>query len=562
MAQVTAPYGVNMASGRQAARRERAGAAAVGLLLLTLATLGCSTSSDDEASPAIEEPASTTATAPPVEETQPQLETEPNAPEPSPTTSTVAPTTTTPPTTTAPPTTTTTTTTTTPPSPTPPEARFKTIDSHPNLVKQRLVPWGEGFLHIGFPRISDESCESVPPKYRFSTDGAEWTEFVDLGLPSVHSMPPLISGLEYPWFDHLSCWIETHRPSFHVSSDGNQLVVASQWPRYLDTWPANIDEHFERLNRILEVPPTVHVSRTTDLQDWDTVSLLNPRPEGLHDSLLTAPSLVGLSWLENGWMVAIETVTFMEFYPLLPDEIREPSIEVMYWYDDNSLGDLEQGITIEWWTEETADPNIQFFTWEELGTTEQLYWDYGFVANKPYHPNDRYSGSIWIATWGENPTRIDLPYISGGERCCRTIKTDAGYIGLSDPEVAGYNPSWWGSGELVFSADGRNWSRIASPSPRDHWGSSISAVDGGVIFSSIEPADDEEDPLAGTTRHWIGAPDGSNWQPIELPEGMSLIEWLMANDRAPTDWPRMAVQGNVVLRISYDGRIDRYVAPE
>ena len=62
--------------------------------------------------------------------------------------------------------------------------------------------------------------------------------------------------------------------------------------------------------------------------------------------------------------------------------------------------------------------------------------------------------------------------------------------------------------------------------------------------------------------YWLGDTDGSNWRQIDLPDGAALIEWLMANGRAPIDWPHLAVNGDIVLRFGDDGSIKRYVAPE
>ena len=438
----------------------------------------------------------------------------------------------------------------------------------PELVHQRLLRWSDGFLHLGYlpSGMSEElgqPCGVEQLRTRFSTDGMQWNEFSDLELPSIHTKPTLLSQLGLADSDYIECWVNEYRTPRHFSSDGENFVIASQWPTYLDTWFGRSADDAAWLDQLLENSPSIALSITRDLVNWETIEVPIPRPDGLHASLQTAPTLVGLSLADHGWLVALETVTYMNLFSLMPADIREEAnrIEPKYngpWHDE-STG--ESGMTVEWWTDEisSGDPNTRFVSWDELGTIEELYDDYGAILNKPYHPPWRYSGSIFTASWGESPRQFDLPDIY---KCCDTILTDSGYVGLSNPEIAGYNPSWWGPGELVFSADGRDWSRIVTPSPGDHWESSISAVDGGLILSSIEPDADEEDSLAGTRRYWIGAADGSDWQPIELPEGMSLIEWLMAHDRAPIDWPHIAVNGNIVLRTSHDGRIDRYVAPE
>ncbi|MCY4425396.1 MAG: hypothetical protein OXC06_20215 [Acidimicrobiaceae bacterium] len=567
--------------------------------MLTLATLGCSTSPDDEASPAIDEPtpateAALTATTiqpnpPPTTARHKQSEPPPTTTEPPPTTqpepgaqpedATGSEEPTTPQDEeTAPDDTSVEPENDGSPERVPAESQdvFEPVSPAvlPELQHQRLLRWRDGFLHLGYlpSGWSDElgtPCSVKQLRTRFSTDGVQWTEFSDLEVPSVHNRPPLLSqlsqlGLDYP--EHTECFYTEFRTPAHFSSYGEHFVIASQWPNYLDTWYDMFGvraDYAAWLDQLLENPPSIALSITRDLVNWETIEVQILRPDGLHASLQTAPTLVGLSLADHRWLVTLETVTYMNLFSLMPADIRE---EANYlgpkengpWHDE-STG--ESGMTVEWWTDETSygDLNTRFVSWDELGTTEELYDDYGAIVNKGYHPPWRYSGSIFTASWGESPKRFDLPDIY---KCCDMILTDSGYVGLSDPEIAGHGPSRWGPGELVFSADGRYWSRIVTPSPGDGWRSSISAVDGGIISSSFYMNAYDEDPLASTTRHWIGAADGSDWQPIELPEGMNLVEWLMAHDRAPIDWPRIAVNGNIVLRISYDGSIDRYVVPE
>ena len=600
-------------AARQPGRGERAGAAAVGMLLLALGTFGCSTSPDDEASPAIEEPTPTTEAALPATTTQPDPPPTTSQPEPPPTTTQPdepepPPTTTQPDEPELPPTTTEpgtepedATGTGEPSTPdsdeeaapddtgTEPESDgsaerapaesqdvFEPVNLavFPELAHQRLLPWKDGFLHVGYlPNDTSEALGGTPCGFaqlrtRFSTDGMQWTEFSDLEVPSVHTKPTLLSQLGSDDFDYIECWVTEYRTPTHFSSDGEHFVIASQWPTYLDTWDGRNAADGAWLDQLLENPPSIALSITRDLVNWETIEIPIPRPDGLHASLQTAPSLVGLSLSEFGWLAELKTVTYMNLFSLMPADIRESAHRIEPKYDgpwqDESTGEL--GMTVKWSTDGTwsGDSQVRFVTWDELGTTSELYYDYGAIANKPYHPLSRYSGSIFVAPWGESPKQFDLPDV----HICCTIWTESGHVSHSDHSQAGYSPWHFGPGEVVFSSDGETWDYLGPVAAEDTymWVTRIAAVNsGGIAFSFFL----NEEYFSGdapdlTTRpiYWLGDTDGSNWRQIELPDGTALIEWLMANDRAPIDWPHMAVNGNIVLRFGNNGSIKRYLVPE
>ena len=450
------------------------------------------------------------------------------------------------------------------------EGPFETIGRYPDLFHQDLLSWGGGFLHIGFRTTDKESCDVITGRSRFSTDGLVWTEFSDLEIPSVHAMPLRLTHEGYVPMD---CGDFSYSFPLHISSNGKHFAIASQRPLAVDAWGTSA-RSAGLLDRILQEQTTIYLSITEDLIRWDTIEIPIDRPEGLHKSLQAAPSLVGLSLYEDGWVMELESMIYMNVFSIMPADIRESATSVSPKFDgpwhDESTG--EYGMTVEWWTDETPydNPHIRFISWEELGITDSLYENYG--ADWYGYPLV-FDGSIFVASWGEDPTRFDLP---GFDTCCEVVVTDAGYLAISDPEIPGYHPDWFGSGTMLFSADAREWEIISPLAGEEIVVHGFSRVNGGVLafgWPSPHSAAFYEDDWE---RHvWLGSPDGSSWQRLDVPEDDNLIEWLMAHDMAPIGWRGVAVQGNIVLQFIHDGgtqsygdarwyipRLQRYVAPD
>ena len=96
-----------------------------------------------------------------------------------------------------------------------------------------------------------------------------------------------------------------------------------------------------------------------------------------------------------------------------------------------------------------------------------------------------------------------------------------------------------------------------------------------IAFGSPSPSSAEFYEHDWNNHFWLGSPDGSDWQQLDIPSYTSLMDWLIEHDRAPIGWPSVVVQGNIVLRMPYDdsvqtfgsgemeyGSIRRYVVPE
>ena len=304
------------------------------------------------------------------------------------------------------------------------------------------------------------------------------------------------------------------------------------------------------------------MSVTTDLANWDANEVLISRPDFLHESLQIYFDLTDLDVTQDGWLLEVTTSAYMDDLPsLLPEEIRRSASWIRATaYDD-------EGVTFEWMTEDAestdAEPHTGRFSWKELGTTQDLYLDYGLdglIRNKPYIHSSDIFGSVWVAAWGEDPVRAELPSVGG--RCCSIAPTGDGYIGLSDHSEGGYPPWRFGPASLVFSPDGRSWETIGPLAGAEFWLYEIGSVDGGAIIygSVLNQAVAASPGEAGL--YLLGESDGSRFYEIDLAEGASLIECLMMQGKAPVGWQATVVNGNTLLTIGRDGGIERYTMPD
>ncbi len=386
-----------------------------------------------------------------------------------------------------------------------------------------LVPWGDGFLRIGYLNTSEEGPTERNLFAQTSDDGLNWGQPFQLNLPREH-------------FGAFETDIELQAitsPSM-IRSNGEHLVILSQWPSdYL------ISERTSPGHDLRSAPVSVHIEQrvfisvTDDLDSWNLYEYSLPPPDGIHGSLGNNVVVQDLIVSNEGWMMQVSTLTYMDIGLLVPTEIQESAKEIRWIrYEDGEYVDTD-GLLVEWSTEdansELVETHRRYFTWEELGITRDIYSDYGSIANKPYHPEWRYSSSVLVGRWGEEAIRAELP-----ERgiCCDIVATDGGYFGILNPRHPGHEPGYapgiYGWGSMIFSPDGLTWQRIDAPvdglfqSSEDCnmvWVPSIHAVEGGLVMSGPESW---KRPCGCSSERFqselvfVGDDRGLNWEPQNI----------------------------------------------
>ena len=579
---------VGLASGSR-----RPPAAVTAVLLLTLAALGCSTSPDDERSPAIEEPSRTTEAVLPtttVQPDSPSTTAQPDQPEPPPTTeaeqadpATTAQAEQTSPT----PTTTeaeqaekpTSQSDQTSPSGTVTDgatsglgADSASSQSYENILRSvdpgvapALLPWGDGFLEYGYRATGEHQWDHTRLLFRLSADGRSWSDFETLQVPFEDVLASDTSG----------------HPIAAVATDGQRLLFVVQ--------------HGDR----------ILVSITSDLSDWDTIEIVPPQPDGLPYGVRAEPIAEQLAIGPDGWLLYTSIHLGVDAREIAPADIRESAQYIGLGDPDYVGGEFvygeSRGLEI-WWKTKQQEPDepgqTRFVTWEELGIDEDTYRHYGIAhyANKPYTPNWFISGEVWSADWGQEPVRAALPEVRAA--WWTVVGTDAGYVGLPRLGQLGYAPYGVVEYPMFFSRDGLAWAAIDAPEG-DREGdrllpSQISAVENGVlVIGDVVP--DGQDRFPVGSRLWLGDATGSDWQAVALPglpeqswialragghgaAGMGGptegdwsaqrivgskdgVDWLVVEDSTAGDLRTMAINGDVMVGIDGQGNSRRFLVP-
>ncbi len=386
-----------------------------------------------------------------------------------------------------------------------------------------LVPWGDGFLQIGYLNTSEEGSTERNLFAQVSDDGLDWGQPFQLNLPREH-------------FGAFETDIEiqaTTYPSM-IRSNGEHLVVLSQWP-------SNdlISGESEAVYRQRNAPASAHIEQrvfisvTEDLDSWKLYEYPLPPPDHVYEFLGTNVVAQDLVVSNEGWIIPISTLAYMDIGLLVPTEIQESAREIKWiYYEDGEYIDTD-GLLVEWSTEdansELIETHRRYFTWQELGITSDIYHDYGFIANKPYHGEWRYSSSVLVGRWGEEAIRAELPEQG---ICCDIVATDGGYIGILNPRhpghAPGYAPGLYGWGSMIFSPDGLTWQYVDAPvdglfgGPDDCdilWVPWIHAVEDGLVMSGPEsyyrPCGCNSERFRSELV-FVGDDRGLNWEPQNI----------------------------------------------
>ncbi len=384
-----------------------------------------------------------------------------------------------------------------------------------------LFPWGDGFLQIGFFNTSEQMPSEMNLFARTSADGLNWGESFQLDLPREH-FEALETVTDSYW---ISSWPK-------ITSNGKALVVLSQQPgQHIGRRGANAALFRRNAPAGAHVEQRVSVSVTDDLESWNHYEYPLLPPAGINRPLLGNHVVAeDVIVSDEGWIIQVSTLTYMDIGLLVPHGIRELSDNINWLqYDDMYLTNND-GLLVEWVIEDTNAESFEihkkFFSWEELGVTRELFERYGFLPMKSYHFSHHFTGSLLVGRWGEGPVRVELPPVRGV--CCEIIATDAGYIGLSDAVEPGYPQGKFGWGALIFSPDGLTWQRIDPPAdevfkePENYdnyrvWVSSIHAVGDRVVMHGLESGPyyicgDGDRSRFQFEYIWVGDATGSMWE--------------------------------------------------
>ncbi len=335
------------------------------------------------------------------------------------------------------------------------------------------------------PELLDAYMAATGGTYSFevqvSENGSDWTDLADFSVPG---------GNDNFGF---------------VQSDGVHLVVGSQ--HWIEDGGAG----------------DISVSITSDLRNWVTVEVPVDEPTDIPPFAHAGSNLGALAIGPNGFLVTVQTHSWVDLWALLPTEIIN-EIEENGWgfnpspeglrlesYADYGMeipvADGEDGAamadslgsslsSVDPW-----EPSLErLVPWSEVGINYDTY--------EPYFGNTATS-QVWVGSWDGQLAAATAPGVSN---CCMVVGTEAGYLATAWDE---YEYEQVGRSLLFFSADGHSWEPVAIP-PSTEWIDGVASVAGGVLLSTSHESGQS---------HWRGGADGADWELVEIPVSDDTYLW-------------------------------------
>lgn len=256
-------------------------------------------------------------------------------------------------------------------------------------------------------------------------------------------------------------------------------------------------------------------------------------PWEVHPSLHTAADAGRIVADEAGWIIPVGVITFMDTRLMVSEYFAEhaPGVVTVGAHDDEErqVSGLRIGLS-NWSGYDGSDYAGECLaSWEELGTTEDLFDQYGrFVNfNKPYTAVGQESGYLWVSRWKGEPVQVELPDQWG--ICCGIQVLDDGYLAFSDTWQIGA-PTWPSQGpRLHYSNDGLEWRKVDLPTTKftyddggtdspdrewidiPIWVCSVESTDSGVLVAQGQ-GHAHTGSMCGSVRHWVADADLTNWR--------------------------------------------------
>lgn len=315
-----------------------------------------------------------------------------------------------------------------------------------------LMPWGDGFLQVGYLQSGEQIQASSNLFAQTSDDGLCWSAPIELDIPREHfeiAEAENDNRKEYDYF-----YPEDYSSPI-VRSDGDRLVIVTHFPEGYLAVQGAMANLAKRAG-----PPTdgirqgLLVSTTRDLLNWESSEIPLVPSKVIHESLSVVISAVDAIVTSETLLIQLSELTYSDIRQLVPEYIRDSAKDI-FWEDSGS-----DGLMIRWSIENPESDKIEIYerviAWADLSPVDGTFFDYLVIGNRPYHYGNRYSTSVIDARWREEPKHHDLPDGLGIE--VSIVSTGTGYVAMSDRSLPGYRVGIGGPARLLESSDGVTWS--------------------------------------------------------------------------------------------------------